>query len=153
MNWLFAAGSQSTGASALASVLSMNIQGWFPLELTGLTSLLSNRLSGVFSSTTVQKHQFLGAQPSLWSNSHTCNDYWKTTTLTILTFVGKVMSLLCNMLSRFVIAFLSRNKHLFISWLQSPSTVTLELRKEKLPLFLLYPLLLPWSDGTGRLPR
>ena len=49
---------------------SMNIQGWFPLGLTGLISLLSKRLSRVFSSTTIWKHQFFGAQPSLWSNSH-----------------------------------------------------------------------------------
>ena len=48
----------------------MNIQGWFPLGLTGLISLLSKRLSRVFSNTTVQKHQFFSAQPSLWSNSH-----------------------------------------------------------------------------------
>ena len=49
----------------------MSIQGWFPLGLTGLISLLSKGLSRVFSSTTVQKHQFFGAQPSLQSNSHT----------------------------------------------------------------------------------
>ena len=56
------------GASASASVL-MNIQGWFPLGLIGLISLLSKGLSRVFS-TTVQKHQFFGIQPSLWSSSH-----------------------------------------------------------------------------------
>ena len=55
----------------------------------------------------------------------------KTIALTIQTFVGKVMSLLFNMLSRFVIAFLQRNKHLLISWLQSPSTVILEPKKIK----------------------
>ena len=59
-----------TGASASASVLPMNIQGWFPLGLTGLISLQSKGLSRVFSSTTVSKHQFFGAQPSLWFNSH-----------------------------------------------------------------------------------
>ena len=58
------------GASALASVLPMSIQDWFPLGLTGLIFLQSSGLSGVFSSTTVQKHQFFGIQPSLWSNSH-----------------------------------------------------------------------------------
>ena len=67
MNWLFVSGGQSTGASA--SVLPMNIQGWFPLGLTGLISLRSKGLTGVFSSTTVQKHQSFSAQPSL-SNSH-----------------------------------------------------------------------------------
>ena len=66
---LFASGGQSIGASASASVLPMNIQGYFPLELTGLICLLSKGLSRVLS-TTVQKHQFFGAQPSLWSNSH-----------------------------------------------------------------------------------
>ena len=67
---LFASGGQSIGVSALASVLPMNIQDWFPLGLTGLISLLSKELSRVFSSTTVQKCQFFGAQPPLWSNSH-----------------------------------------------------------------------------------
>ena len=59
---------QSIGASA--SVLPMDIQGWFPLGLTGLISLQSKGLSRIFSSTTVQKHQFFSAHPSLWSNSH-----------------------------------------------------------------------------------
>ena len=68
MSSLFASGGHSIGASALASVLPMNIQGWFSLELTGLISLQSKGLSRVFSSTTVQKFQFFGAQPSLWSN-------------------------------------------------------------------------------------
>ena len=60
---LFAAGGQSIGV--LATVLPMNIQGWFPLELTGLVSLLSKRLSRIVSNTTVQKHQFFGTQLSL----------------------------------------------------------------------------------------
>ena len=55
---------------ASVSVLPMNIQDWFPLGLTGLISLPSKGLSTVFSSTTVWKHQFFGAQPYLWSNSH-----------------------------------------------------------------------------------
>ena len=68
----FASGDQNIGASvsASASVLSMNIQGWFPLGLTGLISLLSKGLSRGFSSTVVWKHQFLSIQPSLWSNSY-----------------------------------------------------------------------------------
>ena len=57
------------GASASASVLPMNIQDWFPLGVTGLIPLLSKGLSRVFSSTTVWKHHFFGAQPSLWSTS------------------------------------------------------------------------------------
>ena len=66
----FTSGGQSIGASA--SVLPVNIQGWFPLELTALFSLQSKGFSRVFSSTTVWKHQFFTAQPSLWSNSHIC---------------------------------------------------------------------------------
>ena len=69
MNLLFAAGGQSIGASASASVLPKNIQGWFPLGLTSLISLRSKGLSRVFSSTTIRKHQFFGTQPALWSNS------------------------------------------------------------------------------------
>ena len=67
-SWLFAPGGQSIGASA--SVLIVNIQGWFPLGLTGLISLQSKGLSRVFANTIVQKHQFFSAQPSLWSNSN-----------------------------------------------------------------------------------
>ena len=70
MSWLFTSGGQSIGASVSASVLPMNIQGWFLLGLTCLISLLFNGLSRVFSSTTVWKHQFFGTQLSLWSNSH-----------------------------------------------------------------------------------
>ena len=61
MSWLFASGGQSIGVSASASVLPMSIQGWFPLGLTGLISLLSKGLSRVFSSTTIWKHQFFSA--------------------------------------------------------------------------------------------
>ena len=67
---LFASDGQSIRASASALVLPMNIQGWFPLGLIGLMSLLAKGLSRVFSSTTVGKHQFFGAQPSLWSSSY-----------------------------------------------------------------------------------
>ena len=65
---LFATGDQNIGASA--SVLPMNIQGWFPLGLTGLMFLLSKGLSRIFSSTIIWKHQFFGSQTSLWSNYH-----------------------------------------------------------------------------------
>ena len=70
MSWLFASGDQNTGASASASVIPMSIQGWLPLRETGLISLLSKGISGVFSSTTVQRNQFFGALPSLRSSSH-----------------------------------------------------------------------------------
>ena len=67
---IFASGDQNIGVSALALVLPVNIQEWFPLGLTALISLQSKGLSRVFSNTTVQKHQFFGVQLSLWSNSH-----------------------------------------------------------------------------------
>ena len=70
MSHLFTSGSQPIGASVSTSVLSMNIQDWFPLGLTGLISLQYKGLSRVSSNSTVQKHQFFGAQSSLWSNSH-----------------------------------------------------------------------------------
>ena len=70
MRQLFAPGGQSTEASASLPVLPMTTQDWFPLGLTGLISLLSKEISSVFSSTTVQKHQFFGSQFSLWSNSY-----------------------------------------------------------------------------------
>ena len=70
MSQFFTSSGQRIGASALASVLPMNIQNWCPLQLTGLISLQSKGLSRVFSNTTVQKHQFFGVQLSLQSNSH-----------------------------------------------------------------------------------
>ena len=70
MSQLFAWGGQSIRVSALASVLPMNTQDWSPSEWTGWISLQSKGLSRVFSNTTVQKHQFFGAQPSSQSNSH-----------------------------------------------------------------------------------
>ena len=109
----------------------MNIQNWFPLGLTGLISLLSKGLSRVFSSPTIQKHQFFGTQPYLWSNSHMYMTTRKAITLTIWIFVGKVISLLFNTLSSFVMVFLPMSKCLLISWLQSPSTVILEPKKIK----------------------
>ena len=65
----FTPGGQGIGASASVSVFSMNIQGWFPLRLTGLIPLKSKGLSRVFSNTTIQKYQFFNSHPSLWSNS------------------------------------------------------------------------------------
>ena len=110
MSQLLTLGTQSIAASA--SVLPMNIKGWFPLGLIGLIFSLSKGLSRVFS-TTIWKHQFFSTQPSLRSKSdiHT----WvleKPQLWLIWTFVRKVMSLLFNMLSRFIIAFLPKSKHL-----------------------------------------
>ena len=116
MSRLFALNGQSTGISALASVLLMNIQGLFLIKLTGLISLLSKGLSRVLSNTTVQEHQFFSAQSSLWSNSHirTWLAERKPITVTRWTFVHKVISLLFNVLHRFVTAFLPRSKRLLI---------------------------------------
>ena len=85
----------------------------------------------VVSNTTVQKHQFFSAQLSSQSLSHLYMTTGKTIALTRWTFVGKVICLLFNMLSRLVITFLPRSKCLSISWLQSPSAVILEPRKIK----------------------
>ena len=74
MSQFFSSGGQSIGASVSASVLPMNIQGWFPLGLTGLIALLSKRLSAVFSSTTVWRHQFFSAQSFFLTS---IQDYWK----------------------------------------------------------------------------
>ena len=94
MSQLFASGGQSIGVSVSASVLLVNIQGWFPLGLTGLISPQSKEHSRVFSSTTIWNHQFFGTQPSLWSSSHIHMTTGKPIALTIQIFVGKVMSLL-----------------------------------------------------------
>ena len=81
--------------------------------------------------------------------SHPYMTTGKTIALTRQTFVGKVMSLLLNMLSRLVIAFLPRSKNLWISWLQSPYAVILEHPKNKVwHCFHYFPIYLPWSDGT-----
>ena len=99
MSRRFASDDQNTGASASALVLPETIQGWSPLRLTGLISLLSKGLSGIFSSTTVQRHQFFGVLPSLRSSSHNCT--WplgKTIALSIWTFVSRGMSLLFSRL-------------------------------------------------------
>ena len=134
MSWLFASGSQSIGASASASVLPMNIQDWFPL---GLFSFRIDwfDLLGVQGTLKSLLHHHSSKASILWYSSfmvqlsHPCMTTGKIIALTIWTFVGKVMSLFFNILFRFVIAFLPRSKHLFISWLQSPSAVILEPKK------------------------
>ena len=127
MSQIFPSDGQSIGASASASVLPMNIQGWFPLGLAGLVSLLAKELSRVFSSTTVWKHQFFWHSAFFAVQlSHPYMTTGKTIALTRWTFVTKVMSLLFNMLSGLVIASLPRSKLLLISWLQLPSSVIVE---------------------------
>ena len=125
MSKFFASGSQSIEVSASASVLSMNIQDWFPLGLTGWILAVQGTLKSLLqhhsSKASILRHSaFFTVQLS-----HPYMTTGKTIALTRWTFVGKVMSLLLNMLSRLVIAFLPRSKHLLISWLQSPSAVIL----------------------------
>ena len=94
MGQFFASGGQSIGTSASTSLLPMNTQDWSLLGWTGWISLQSKGLSRVFSNTTVQKHQFLSAQLSLWSKlSHPYMTTGKTIALYRRTFIGKVMSL------------------------------------------------------------
>ena len=93
VSWIFASDGQSVEDSASESVPLMNIQGWFSLELTGLISLQSKGLSGIFSSATIWKHQFFGTHASLWFTSHVCT--WllgKPIALTIWALIGKVVS-------------------------------------------------------------
>jgi len=120
MSQLFTSGGQSTRVSASTSVLPMNTQDWSPLRWTGwisLQSLLAG-LSRVFSNTTLQKHQFFCTQLSfIVQLSHPDMITGKNIALIRQTFVGKVISLLFNMLSRLVLTFLVRNKRLLIAWL------------------------------------
>ena len=140
MSQFFTSGGQSIGVSASASVLPMNIQGWFPLRWTvwiplqskGLSSLLQHHSS---KASILRCSAFLIVQLS-----HPYMTTGKTIALTKQTFVGKVMSLLFNMLSRLVITFLPRSKCLLISWQQSPSAVILEPPKIKsLTVFIVSP--------------
>ena len=148
MSQFFTSGGQSIGVSASTSVLPMNIQDWSPLGLTGLIFWLSKGVSTVFSTSTVGRRQLLGAQPFfIVQLSHPYMTTGEISALTTQTFVDKVISLLFNMLSRLVRAFLPRSKFLLISWLQSPSAVILEPKKIKsVHCFPIY--YLPWSDGT-----
>ena len=120
VSWLFMSGGQVIGASASASVLPMNIQDLFPLELLAVQGTLKSLLQHHSSKTSV-------LQPSAFfivQLSHPYMTTGKTRALTKRPLL--VMSLLFNMLSRLVISFLPRSKHLLISWLQSPSAVILE---------------------------
>ena len=122
---------QSIGVSASISVLPMGIQDLFPLGWTGWNSLQFKRLKSLLQhhsskASVLQRSAFFMVQLS-----HPYMTTGKTIALTIWTFVGKVMSLLFNMLSRLVIIFLPRSKSLLVSWLQSPSAVILEPPKMK----------------------
>ena len=129
MSRLFASGGQSIRASS--TVLPMSIQGWLSLGFGGLISLLSKGISRVFSNTAIQKHHFFSAQPSLWSNSHIRTWLLEKSWLWLYRPLSAKWCLCFWICYRFVIAFLPRSKCLLISWLQSPSTVTSELKKIK----------------------
>ena len=140
MRQFFTSGGQSIGVSASVSVLPMNIQDWFPLGWTGWISLQSKGLSKHF----LQHHSSKAS--ILWQStffivqlSHPYMTIGKTIALTRWTFVGKVMSLLFNMLSSLVITFLPRSKRLLISWLQSSSAVILDLITSHKMLLVLSP--------------
>ena len=131
----------------------MNIQLWFPLELTGLISLQSKGLLSLL------QHHSLKA-PILWCSaffmvrfSHPYMTTGKAIALTTQTFVVKVMSLPFNMLSRSVITLLPRSKCLLISWLQAPSIEILEPKKIKFVAAPTFPLLFGISELVLTCPR
>ena len=139
MSQLFASGGQSIGASASASVLPMNIQDGFPLGFTGWISLKSKGFSSL-----LQHHSSKASilRRSAFFLVQLSNPYMTTgkpIAFTRWTLVGKVMSLLFNMLSSLVITFLPRSKRLLISRLQSPFAVILELSKIKSLTVSLFP--------------
>ena len=119
MSQLFTWGGQSIGVSASASVLLMNTQDWSPLDLLSVQRTLKSLLQHHSSKASVLRCSvFIIVQLS-----HPYVTTGKNIALTRWTFVGKVMSLVFNMLSKLVLAFLPRSKRLLISWLQSPSAV------------------------------
>ena len=137
MSQLFASGGQSIGVSGSTSVLPMNTQDW--LDLLAVQGTLKSLL---------QHHS--SKESILWRSaffivqlSHPYMTTGKAIALTRRSFVSKVMSLLFNMLSRLVIAFLTRSKHLLILWLQSPSAVILEPKKRKSHCFHCFSIYLP----------
>ena len=123
MSQLFMSGGQSIRVSVAPSVLPINIQNWFSL---GWISLQSKGLSGAFPTTQFKSINSLVLSFLYSQLSHAYMTTGKTIALTRRTFVGKVMSLLLNMLSRLDITFLPRSKRLLISWLQFRSKVILE---------------------------
>ena len=129
MSQLFTSGGQSIGVPASASVLPMNTQDvlmdW--LDLLAVQGTLKSLLQHHSSKASI----FWCSAFFIAQLSHTCMTTGKTIALTRWTFVGKVMSLLFNMLSKLVINFLPKSKHLLISWLQSPSAVIFEPPKIK----------------------
>ena len=150
MSWLFASGGWGIGASASASVLPMNIQDWFPLG--GLVrSPCCPRDSQFICGIQAPQFKSINSLALSFFIIQLSHPYMTTEiniTLTIWTFVSKVMSLLFNTLCRCVIAFLPGSKPLLISWLPSPPAVILEPKKRKSVCIHFLPFYLPWSDGA-----
>ena len=132
----FASGGQSIGASASPSVSPMNVQDWLPSGWTGWISLQSKGLSRIFSKLQLRSIDSSALSLPYGATLTSVHNCWENYSFG---FVSKVMSLLFNMLSRFVIAFLPRSKCLLISWLQSPSTVILEPKKIKTVIICNFP--------------
>ena len=118
MSQLFAWGGQSIEVSALALVLPKNTQDWSPLEWTGWSPCVQGTLRGLLQHHSSKVSIFWHSAFFTVQHSHPYMTTGKSIALTRWTFVGKVMSLLFNMLSRLVLIFLPRRKHLLISWLQ-----------------------------------
>ena len=142
----FTSDGQSIGSFSSSFSLSNEYSGLisFRLDLLAVQGTLKSLLQHHSS-----KASILRCSPFfIVQLSHPYVTTGKTIALTRQTFVGKGMSLLFNMLSRLVIAFLPRSKHLLTSWLQSPYAVILEPQKSKCHCFHCFPIYLPWSDGT-----
>ena len=148
MSQFFTSGGQSFGVSVLTSVLPVNIQDWFPLGLTGDLFAVQGTLKNLLQHHSAKVRILQCSAFFIVLQSHPYMTVGKTIALTRWTFIGKVTSLLFNMLSRLVIAFLPRSKCLLISWLQLPYVVILEPPNKVFLCFHCFPIYLPWSDGT-----
>ena len=149
MSQLFTSGGQSVKSFSFTISPSNEYSGLIPfrmdwLDLLAVQGTLKNLLQNHSSKASIL---WCSAFFMVWF-SHPSMTTGKTIALTIWTFVSKVMSLLFNMLSRLVITFLPRSKHLLISWLQSPSAVILTPKNKVCHCFHCFPIYFPWSDGT-----
>ena len=126
----------------------LNIQDLFPLGLTRLISMLSRGLSRVFSSTPFGDISCLVLKLFYCPALTSIHDCWKNHSFDYMDICQQVMSLLFNILSRFVIVFLPRSKHLLISWLQLPPSDFGAQENKVCHCFHGFPIYLPWSDGT-----